>query len=118
MRRIADAQQPGAVPLPQAIDSDCQQLYLVPRGELGDPVREKGHDADNLRAKRLEPPPAQLVIAALRNHVRALPVVDAIQHDEDVAVADVAERRHPGIGGALRQAHPEDIDRRTDLFDG
>src|SRR5882672_12909951 len=98
MGRVANAQQARTVPLSQSIDPDRQQLDHVPGCDLVYAIGEKWHDVDNRLAECLEPGASQLVVATFRNDIGALPVVTTIEHDEDVAVADVAKRRDGGVG--------------------
>ncbi len=63
-------------------------------------------------AERLQPACMHLVDATLRNDKRALPVVVAVQHDEDASGIDMAEDLS-GIARMLRQPQPQHVHRCT-----
>ena len=57
-----------------------------------------------------------LVESALGDEEAALPVVAAVDHDEDPALIEPAERLI-GIGRRPGDPHPEHVDRRADVLD-
>ena len=70
-----------------------------------------------MRARRASSPRSfSAVEAALRNDERALVVVAAVQHDEDLAGAEPADRLL-GVVRAARKAHPERVHGRPDILD-
>ena len=112
MRGIADAQQAGPKPGVQPVHRHGQQLHIVPDREFLHAVAQIRRQPHDLGAERLQPARVHLVDAALGNDERALPVVVAIQHDEDAAGVDAAERL-AGIVRRLRQAQPQHVHRRA-----
>src|SRR5579883_3235152 len=54
VRCVADAEQSVPVPPPQAIDTNREQLDVVPAAEFADAVGEKRNDGADLSAKLLE----------------------------------------------------------------
>ena len=113
MRGVADEQQAGAKPGIQPVHRHGQQLHVVPGREFVHPVAQKRREPHDVGAERLEPARVHLIDAALRDDEGALPVVVAVQHDEDAAGVDAAERL-PGIVRRLRQAQPQHVHRRAD----
>ena len=67
--RIADAQQAGPMPNPQAIDRNGQQLDVGPIAELTDAITQIWGEARDLLAKALQAVPLNLIEPSLRNHV-------------------------------------------------
>ena len=114
MRRIADAQQPGTKPGVQPVHRDGQQLHVVPRREFVHAVPQKRRKPHDVGAEGIQSARMHLVDAALWNDEGALPVVAAIQHDEDAAGIDVAERLS-GIVRCFGQAQPQHVHRRADI---
>ena len=73
----------------QAIDGDGEQLDVVPRAHvLGDVRGQHRPGLDDLGAEFLDRPLAQRLGAALADHERALPVVAAVDGDDEVAGRD------------------------------
>src|SRR6185437_16299377 len=55
------------------------------------------------------------VIAALRDDEGALPIVAAVDHHQDAAGVEAAQRLRQ-VAGLLGQAHPQDIDGRAEII--
>src|SRR5947208_16763131 len=90
MRAIADAEQAGPPPALQPVDRNGQQLDVLPALQLVDPVAQKRRQAQDLAAKRVQATGAHLVVTALADHERALPVIAAVEGDEQAAVIETA----------------------------
>ena len=116
MGRIADAEEPGAVPALEAIDRDGQQLDVVPGRDLADAVGEGWIERRQLGAKGLEALGAQPVEAAFGNDISALPIIAAVERDEHHAGLHAAERLEAVIG-PLGEAEPQHIHRRAEILD-
>jgi hypothetical protein len=115
---IACAASPRLRPLRQAIDGDRQQLDVVPRPDVfGDVRREHGTRVDDLRAELLDRPLAQRVGAALGDDECALPVVAAVDGDDEVAGRD-ASKAVVELGRIAPDAEPEHVDGRAEVLDG
>src|SRR6516164_2481223 len=114
--RIADTQQAGPVPNPQAIDSDSQQLDVGPIVQFADAIAEVGGEARDLRAEGCQTSLADLIEPSLWDHERALPVVLAIEHHEDPTGIDPAQGLS-WIGRTPRQAHPQYVHRSAEIDD-
>ena len=112
MRRVADAQQARPPPLFEAIDSDAQELDVVPAFQFADPVGEEGRHVENPPAERFKPLRLDLFDAALLDDIGALPVIAAVEHDHHPAGLDMAEgvRR---VVGLARDAKPQHVHRRA-----
>jgi hypothetical protein len=53
--RVSDAEQAGAIPLPQAVDSDSQQLQVAPVTQFRYAVVQERHEVNNVRAELFDP---------------------------------------------------------------
>ncbi len=116
MRRISDAEKAFAAPFLQPVHPHREELHVVPGRDLADAVGELRIEVDDLRAEGRQPLFAQRVVAALRDHESALPVVAAVEHDEEMPGLDTAKGLR-SVLGALGQAHPEHVHRRPKFFD-
>src|SRR5919201_4484372 len=92
MRRPENPEQPPPVPPAQSIDLHRQQLHIVPGAQLVYAIAKKCFQARDVRAERLDAPRANAVEGAFRDDVAALPVVAAVEQDENGARFDVTER--------------------------
>ena len=72
-------------------------------------------DRAERRPERVEPRGAERVVPALRDEIGALPVVAAIEGDEDM-VRGGDEARLVAVTGEPRQAHPQHIHRRPEIL--
>ena len=86
MRRIADAKQSFAAPIAQTIDLHGEQFDLRPVVQLGHAVAQKSGEADNFILKLRQTARFDLVETALGNDEAALPVIAAVEQDEQLAV--------------------------------
>src|SRR5205823_13933731 len=92
MSGIADHQQTRPPPLLQPIDGNRQELDIVPTADFPEPIlHERGDRCDRL-VQGIEALALYLIEATLVDDQRALPVVAAIDHHEDTASADAAQR--------------------------
>ena len=103
MSGIADAQQPGPIPLAQAIDANRQQLDIIPIAELTDAVARKRDQGRDLVAQGGQPPLPHFIGGSLGYDIGALPIVPTVDHRQDPAGLDAAEAL-PRIAGPARQA--------------
>jgi hypothetical protein len=99
---ISNTQQARTVPNSKAINSNSQQLDVGSIVEFA----EAGSEARDLPAEGRQTALAYLIEPSLRDHVRALPIVLAIEHLEDPAGIDRAQGLS-GIDRTPRQAHPQ-----------
>src|SRR5260370_19530847 len=95
MGRVTDAKQAWPPPTLEAIHHHCEQLDLLPVGELFDTVVQKGSQLCKLRTKRGQAARAELVIAAFWNDEGALPVHPAYDFTAKSAGFPHATRNHP-----------------------
>ena len=116
MRGVADAEQAQAVPARHAVDRDGQKLDLVPVGDLAGAVGERRHRACDVGAERRQALAVHLFDRALRNDVGALPIVAAVEHDEDAPGQEPAAGLD-GVVGAPAQPEPQHVHRRAELLD-
>src|SRR5258706_4349237 len=115
MRRITDAQETWLPPFGEAVDLRREKLDLVPaRNRVGPPRIKK--DRPQRLAKGIETRRADLLVPALQYHEGALPVVAAIEHDENAPRVE-ARLRLVGIARLTRQAEPQNIHRRAEVLD-
>jgi hypothetical protein len=88
---VTDAQQPGPIPLAQAIDANGQEFDIVPTAEFTDAIARKRHERRDLVAQRRQPPPPDFIGGSLRDDIRALPIIPTIDHGQDPAGLDATE---------------------------
>src|SRR4029079_1804466 len=116
MRSIADAEEPRSVPLPQSIDLHGEELDRFPTLEFLNPIRRKRCQLSDALTKRDQPLRLDVTAGAFRDHEPTLPVVCAVQHDEDAAAVKAAHRIDR-IAGTPREPEPEHIHWRPEFFD-
>src|SRR5712664_3157602 len=116
MGRIADAKQSWPPPTLEAIHYHREQLNLLPIGDLFHTVAQKGSQLGKMRAKDGQAAGAKLLIAALGNDEGALPVRAAVQHYQEFAGINAAQRNRR-IALSARNTHPEDIHGRAEIDD-
>src|SRR5262249_54861978 len=112
---VADTQEPRSIPLAQSVHLDGEGLDVVPFAELADAVAEEGDEPRDLLAEGVEPALVHGLDRSLRDRVAALPVLAALDQDEDRAGRE-ATYAVGRIGRAPRDSKPEDIHRRADLL--
>lgn len=116
MRGIADTQHTGPVPGPQPVDAHSQQLDVGPLLQLVGSLAQIGCQTRDLFAKRRQTACLDLIKPTLRDCKAALPIIPAIEQDENSAGDEMA-KGVSGIIGTPRQPHPQHIHRRADIDD-
>ena len=92
MRGIADAQKSRAAPVTEPVDGHGQQFDIVPIAQLGDARFEEWRKIEDRLPETGQPVAANFLEAALGNHQRALPIIVAIDGDQNAPGFGVAER--------------------------
>ena len=119
VRRVADAQQARAVPASRsrstATVSSLTSSQLVERRPPGRPAN--GTSAATRLRNAGEAAAAELVQRALGDDVAALPVVAAVDHDEDAGRRRSGPACRSGSLGLAREAEPQHVHRRAELAD-
>src|SRR5258706_302378 len=85
-----NAAQPVAVPALEAVDLDGQQLDLSPIADLGGALGSEWHHAGNAGLERGQPGAPDFSGGALGDHIRALPIIAAVELNEDPAGVETA----------------------------
>src|SRR5260221_6863596 len=116
VRRVADAQEARPVPAAQAVDSDGEQLDVAPVAQLLEPRAVERGEPGDLLAQGGEAALADLLEAALADDEGALPVIAAVEHHQDAAGVDAAQRLRRGVR-VLGNTHPQHVDRRAEIDD-
>ena len=109
VRGIADTEQAGARPLAQAIDGDGQELYVVPIFPGGGAIAEERRDRGDVLGESRQTFLLERGQGVLGNYVGALPVITAVESDQNPAGAETAQS-FVGIRGLAGETHPEDVD--------
>src|SRR6476469_2600748 len=104
------------MPHAQPVDENGQQLDVAPVAQLTHSIAHERDNGGERLAEGIETARLDVVEPSLVDDERALPVVAAIEGDQDVAAFDIPERL-PGITRSPRQAHPQDVDRRAKAVD-
>ena len=78
---------PGRYQRSQAVDRDGQELHVVPALELVDAVAEPRRQREDDGAEVGDRLLHQVVGGALRDDEGALPVIAAVEHDEEAPVS-------------------------------
>src|ERR1051325_11826784 len=104
---IADAEQPRSVPLPQSIDLHGEELDRVPTLEFVNAIRCKRRQLRHALMERDQPLRFDVTAGTFGNHKPALPIVSAVQHDEDAAAVESAHWIDR-IASLPRESEPED----------
>src|SRR5258708_33295550 len=116
MRRVSEAQEAAPPPLAQAVDGNRQQLDIVPIFQF---VRAPAQERSNTRdvfAKCHQTFLTDFFQASLLNYIRALPIVSAVQHRQDLSSAE-APQRLLWVIGLTRKSHPKHVDRSPQIDD-
>src|SRR5262245_13932257 len=116
VRGGADEEQPGTIPLSKPVHLHCEKSDLLPVINVAHGVPQKGRDADDFFAERLQPPTLDLFKRAFANDGAALVIIAAIDRDQYLPVSDPSQRRF-GVSGGLRDSKPEHINRNAEILD-
>src|SRR5665213_996303 len=114
MRGIANAEQAGPVPLPQAVDLHRQQLDLLPILQFLHAIAEERSDLENAFSKRLQPRALCFLKGILTDNESSLEIIAAVDQDQCLAVIDGAQELL-WISRLAAQAKPEHIDRNAEF---
>ena len=103
------------MPAPQSAGLDGEQRQLLPAVEPADAICQLGDQSGEVALEGVQTVAAELLVAALSDHIAYLPVCAAVEQHRDAA----GPQAHGGgqrllVIGAARQAKPEHIDRRAD----
>ena len=113
---VADAQKPGPAPLFQTIDADGEEFdtskLFIPR--CGPWRKAPGFQVP---AGRPEAPCANGSREPFGINMAALPIVAAIDHDDDVTASETGGRLF-GVGFAARETEPQHVHWSADVFHG
>ena len=104
------------MPRPQPVQLDGQKLDVVPARQFADAIAQFRRDAHNRRPKRFDALCLHSLRTALGNDIGALPIVAAVDHHENRAGANAAERLG-AVARSPRDPHPQHVDRRAKIFD-
>src|SRR5207248_122719 len=96
------------------IDPDRQHLDIVPVLQFVDTAGEEGRDLHEVFPKRLQTLLPDLVEGSLGDYVCALPIIAAIQRNQDFPRPEAAECLI-GILRPAREPHPKHINRGSDV---
>src|SRR5215475_5002493 len=91
VRRIADAQKAGPIPLLHPVNRNGEQLDVIPALELLDAIAEPRRKLADLGPKRRQARAVYLFGRALGDDKRALPIIAAIELDEHVSGFDATQ---------------------------
>jgi hypothetical protein len=100
----------------EAIHRDGEQLQVVPGGDLLEAIRKFRIEPGDGSAKCVEAPAAELLEAAFRDDIGALPIIAAVERDEYHAGLDAAEQLR-GVARVLGEAEPDYVHRRAEILD-
>src|SRR5262249_5126682 len=116
MRRVADAQHARLVPCDQPVDSDGQLPEVLEAHDFAGAIGQERRQLGDGAADRVEPLRLHCFQRIFGDDEAALPVVTAIDPDEDVTSAETTNR-FVGIGGLAREAKPQHIHWRAEVLD-
>ena len=91
MRCIADAQKPRAGPEREPVDYDGQKTDFIPIAQLCYAISQERCQTGDFLAERFQPSLSDFVGCAFRNHERTLPVIVAIEQNQNFALVDMAK---------------------------
>ena len=115
MGRVADREQTRAPPPRQPVERNREQLDLVPVLERIDHLGKPRVSPRDILSERRKAGATDLIGRALRNDISALPVVAAVELDQEGArperAAGLVHRRF-----RLRQPEPQHVDWRTEVL--
>src|SRR5439155_24050205 len=107
MRRVADEQQTRLIPARDAARLDREERKLLPILQRIYPVGQRGQRLGDGPAHGRQTGVVDALVRPLRDDVSHLPLLIAIEHDEDRPIVDYAHAALT-ILRAARQAEPED----------
>src|SRR5262245_6204003 len=105
VRGVADKEQPRTIPLSKPVHLHGEKLDFSPIINGAHCATQKGRDADDLFAERLQPSTLDPFKRAFANDGAALVIIAAINSDQYLPVPDPSQRRF-GVGGGLRYSKP------------
>ena len=114
MGGVPDAQQARPVPPGKPVDADGEQLHVLPAANLSHTVGGERRELRHSAPECLEAARVDRLDGSLRDDVAALPVLAAVDHDEDPADVE-APHGLCGIGGSPGEAEPQDVHRCAEL---
>src|SRR5450631_4455426 len=91
MGRVADTKQAGPRPFAQTIDRDRQKLDVVPIPPCGGAVAQERRDCDDVLAESRQTSLLDCAEGAFGNHIRALPIIPAVQSNQNPPCTETAE---------------------------
>ena len=89
------ASRPGLCQRCQPVELDAEQVEVGDLVQLGE-IELGRRRGGNLFADRVDPAGLKGLRRALRNDEGALPIVAAVDHDEESAALDIAAQARPG----------------------
>src|SRR5437773_1928113 len=92
MRRITNTKQSVTAPIAKPIDLNGKQFDLRPVVQFRHSVPQKSGEADDVILKLRQAARFDLFQSALWDDESTLPIIAAVQHDEQLAVLKKAER--------------------------
>src|SRR5260370_27388572 len=117
VRRIADEQESRLVPARTETGLDGEERELLPVGQGLDVSSQARLDLHNCPAYRGNALSAYLLIVAFAKNEASLPIVGAVQHNENAARTDAAEESagNVHIVRQLWKPEPENVHGRSGL---
>ena len=115
VRGVADAQESRAVPPGEAVHANRQELHVVPGAQFPDLLAQHRREPGHAVAKGREAGGADSLERALRDHVAALPVVAAVDHDEDLPRVEAPHALRRALP-ARREVEPQHVHRSSQLL--
>lgn len=109
MGRITDEQQTQFVPALEAARLDRQDGDLLPLFQLAHSVGQFRHRLRQRLAQMLQASGPYLLVAALRDEIAHLPVVEAVDEHHQEPIAKVATQVLRQVVLPAREPEPEDI---------
>src|SRR3954454_8956572 len=108
MGGVADAQKSSPPPLPETIDPDGQELDIVPVSQFVYTPAQEGRDLHEVFPKRWQTLRPDLLECTFGDYVCALPIVAAIERNQNFPPPEAAKCLR-GILGPAREPHPKHI---------
>ena len=117
MSCVADAEQPRPVPSPETVHANGQQLEIIEALDFSRAPLEERRQLFEIVLECGDAPLADVGEGALGDDIAALPVVAAVDHDEDMAEPEAANRLIRIARGA-RKPEPEHVHGRASILRG